>query len=149
MNIRKFEEKDHSDILELAKRFNNIYYMSFRDESLMCKKQEELAVQAVNNNKENIYIAEESGDFLGYIELNIQEDFFTNRKQAYVSAIAVTEKGEGKGIGKVLMKKAEEWAVNQELSEVILDVFLSNKRAIGLYEHLGYQQEIVKMVKKL
>ncbi|MDQ0207524.1 GNAT family N-acetyltransferase [Alkalicoccobacillus murimartini] len=149
MIVRKFQNEDRLSILELSKRFNNIDYLAFRDEHIMCEKQEGLAIQAITNNKENVYIAECNGAMLGYIELAIQEDYFTNRKQAYVSAIAVSEKGEGKGIGKELMKQAEEWAADQGLTEIILDVFLNNKRAVSVYEHLGYQKEIVKMVKIL
>ncbi|MBM0066398.1 GNAT family N-acetyltransferase [Alkalicoccobacillus gibsonii] len=149
MLVRKFEETDQLFVIELAKRFNNIEHLAFRNEQEMGKKQEELVVQAVISNKENIFIAESGGDKLGYIELRIQDDYFTNRKQAYVSAIAVSEKSEGKGIAKILMNHAEEWAINQGLTQVSLDVFLKNKKAIDVYEHLGFQKEIVKMVKSL
>ncbi|KYG31846.1 GNAT family N-acetyltransferase [Alkalihalobacillus trypoxylicola] len=149
MIIRKYHEQDHPVILALAERFNHIDYMKHRDQDAMAKKQEQMALQSLTDNKENIYIAENNGMILGYLELAIQKDYFTGKEQAYISAIAVSEKGEGKGIGKALMAKAEEWAIDQGLSEVILDVFLDNNRAVGLYEHLGYQKEIVKMVKEL
>ncbi|MGN7312995.1 GNAT family N-acetyltransferase [Alkalicoccobacillus gibsonii] len=149
MLVRKFEETDRLFVIELAKRFNNIEHLAFRNELEMSKKQEELVVQAVISNKENIFIAESGGAKLGYIELGIQDDYFTDRKQAYVSAIAVSEKSEGKGIAKILMNHAEEWAINQGLTQVSLDVFLKNKKAIDVYEHLGFQKEIVKMVKSL
>ena len=149
MLVRKFEETDRLFVIELAKRFNNIEHLAFRNELEMSKKQEELVVQAVISNKENIFIAESGGAKLGYIELGIQDDYFTDRKQAYISAIAVSEKSEGKGIAKILMNHAEEWAINQGLTQVSLDVFLKNKKAIDVYEHLGFQKEIVKMVKSL
>lgn len=149
MLVRKFEETDRLFVIELAKRFNNIEHLAFRNELQMSKKQEELVVQAVISNKENIFIAESGGAKLGYIELGIQDDYFTDRKQAYISAIAVSEKSEGKGIAKILMNHAEEWAINQGLTQVSLDVFLKNKKAIDVYEHLGFQKEIVKMVKSL
>lgn len=149
MLVRKFEETDRLFVIELARRFNNIEHLAFRNEHEMSKKQEELVVQAVISNKENIFVAESGGAKLGYIELGIQDDYFTDRKQAYVSAIAVSEISEGKGIAKILMNHAEEWAINQGLTQVSLDVFLKNKKAIDVYEHLGFQKEIVKMVKSL
>ncbi|WP_185970922.1 GNAT family N-acetyltransferase [Alkalicoccobacillus porphyridii] len=148
MNIRKFKEADRHQVLDLAKRFNHVEYMEFRDNRIMSEKQMDLAYQAVTNNTDNIYVADDSGHILGYIELTIQKDYFTERKQAYISAIAVSVQGEGKGIGKALMKQAELWASNLGLSELILDVFVANERAVKMYEHLGYHKEIVKMVKQ-
>lgn len=149
MIIRRYEQKDAKDVIELAKRFNGVSYMRYRDQAKMEAKQRDLALKAVKENTENIFVAEDQGELFGYIELTIQEDYFTKKRQAYVSAISVASQGEGKGIGKALMKKAEEWALSHGLTEVILDVFKNNERAVGLYEHLGYQQEVVKMVKEL
>lgn len=147
--IRKFKETDRPFVLELAKRFNNTNYLPFRDKHLMSKKQEELVYQSVTKNKENVFIAETAGDRLGYLELEVKEDYFTNQKQAYISAIVVAEKSEGKGAARLLINHAEEWASNLGLTHINLEVFSSNTKAIDIYEHLGYQKDIVKMVKTL
>lgn len=110
MHIRKYKEEDRKDVIELAKRFNTIDYMEFRDDRLMLEKQLELVLQAVNHNSHNIYVAEDDRSILGYIELCIHIDYFTKREQGYISAIAVSKNGEGKGIGKALMKHAEDWS---------------------------------------
>ncbi|KAB2331388.1 GNAT family N-acetyltransferase [Bacillus mesophilum] len=149
MIIREFKEKDKLHIKELSKRFSDFNFMNYRDKNLMEKKQVELANAAIEKNKANIFVAEENEEFMGYIELAIQEDFFTGEKQGYISSIAVLPGGEGKGIGKKLMKKAEEWTSEQGLKVIVLDVFKNNQRAVGFYEVLGYQQEIVKMTKEI
>ncbi|CAG9622701.1 GNAT family N-acetyltransferase [Sutcliffiella rhizosphaerae] len=149
MLIREFKEEDNLHIIELSKRFSDINFMNYRDKNSMEKKQVELAEAAIEKNRSNIFVAEENGDFLGYIELALQEDYFTGEKQGYISSIAVMPKGEGKGIGKELMKKAEEWTSEQGLNVLVLEVFKNNQRAVGFYETLGYQQEIVKMTKEI
>ena len=149
MIIREFNEKDKWHIVELSKRLSDINFMNYRDQDRMNEKQIELADVAIETNSANIFVAEENGEFLGFIELAVQNDYFTGEKQGYISSIAVLPEGEGKGIGKKLMKKAEEWASKQGLKVIVLEVFKSNQRAVSFYELLGYQQEIVKMTKEL
>ena len=149
MIIREFNEKDKWHIVELSKRLSDINFMNYRDQDRMNEKQIELADVAIETNSANIFVAEENGEFLGFIELAVQNDYFTGEKQGYISSIAVLPEGEGKGIGKKLMKKAEEWASKQGLKVIVLEVFKSNQRAVSFYELLGYKQEIVKMTKEL
>lgn len=147
MNIRKYQEKDKKHILNLSTRFNEIQFMEYRDRELMNQKQLELAKNALLTNRSDIFIAEDNKEFLGYLEIFKDTDYFTNQPIAYISAIAVTPTGEGKGIGKKLMEKAESWCLNKECTGLILDVFKANKNAVNFYQHLGFEEEIVKMVK--
>ncbi|GAJ97737.1 ribosomal-protein-alanine acetyltransferase [Geomicrobium sp. JCM 19055] len=108
----------------------------------------ELAESSVKNAS-NIYVAEQEQQFLGYIELAEQRDFFTNESVAYISAIAVTPEAQGSGVGKQLMKKAEQWCIERGLSQLVLDVFKANEGAVQFYKRLGFEEEVVKMVKSL
>ncbi|KWZ83161.1 GNAT family N-acetyltransferase [Heyndrickxia coagulans] len=108
-----------------------------------------MALDAVSNNSLNIFIAERDGNYLGYIELKDWIDYFTGKRQGYVSAIAVTKEAEGKGVGKLLMKKAEEWAKQKGYKELVLQVFSANEKAIKLYEMLGYEPDSMVMVKQI
>ena len=47
------------------------------------------------------------------------------------------------------MQAAEEWSREQGYSRVTLNVFATNERALGLYEHLGYRPETVHYLKDL
>lgn len=73
-----------------------------------------------------------------------EKDYFTHKSVGYISAVAVVPTGEGKGVGKKLMEKAEEWCLDKGYTELVLDVFRSNVHAISCYKHLGYKEEIVK-----
>ncbi|MCS0671356.1 N-acetyltransferase [Cytobacillus firmus] len=90
---------------------------------------------------------EETGDFLGFIEVKPHKDFLSGVEQGNIVAIAVSSKGEGKGIGKSLMEKAEEWA--QQFHQLVLNVFAKNDRAVNFYKHLNYETEVLKMVKEI
>ncbi|MFD1386349.1 GNAT family N-acetyltransferase [Oceanobacillus oncorhynchi subsp. oncorhynchi] len=147
MHIRPYHEKDKESIINLSTRFNDIPLMDYRNREIMEQKQLELAENSIESSESDIFVVENDGDFLGYIELIEDKDYFTNNAVAYISAIAVTNLGEGKGVGKMLMEKAEEWCLDKQCTQVMLDVFRANDNAINFYKHLGYEEEIVKMVK--
>ncbi|SEN93827.1 Ribosomal protein S18 acetylase RimI [Amphibacillus marinus] len=147
MTIRPYQEKDNDKIIKLADRFSAIPFMTHRNQEDMEQKQLELAKKAISSRSSDIFVAEENDNFLGYIELTEVSDYFTTDSVAYISAIAVTHAGEGKGIGKQLMEKADQWCLAKGCKYLALDVFTANEQAINFYNHLGYQAEIVKMVK--
>lgn len=149
MKIRPYQEKDKDHIINLSYRFNDIPLMEYRNREDMKEKQIELAINAVTSSTSDIFVVEDRDVFQGYIELTSDRDYFTNERVAYISAIAVTSAGEGKGIGKMLMVKAEEWCLAKGCKQLALDVFKANKHAISFYRHLGFEEEIVKMVKTL
>ncbi|MBG9784889.1 GNAT family N-acetyltransferase [Shouchella lehensis] len=149
MKIRSFEEKDRSNVMALTKRFLQFGLMKHRDRVAMEQKQEALLLESLQRDDLSLFIAEKDHHFLGFLEMRLQSDFFTNERQAYISAVATTSEAEGKGVGKRLMQKAEEWAQEQEVNTIVLDVFKANEHAVAFYETFGYQQEIVKMTKTL
>ena len=64
-----------------------------------------------------------------------------------IEAIAVSSDAEGQGVGKLLLKKAEDWCVKNNCSELVLDVFSTNAKAIRFYKNAGFEEEVKKMVK--
>ncbi|KGA98351.1 alanine acetyltransferase [Alkalihalobacillus alcalophilus ATCC 27647 = CGMCC 1.3604] len=152
MKIRPYQETDRTFILKLSSRFSDFKLMSYRDEEQMKRVQFEIARQSLEprSTQTEIFVAEENnGELMGYIELGSSEDYFTGKVQGYVSSVAVSTQGEGKGVGKKLMNTAEEWAKDKGFKQIVLDVFTGNERAVQFYEHLQYEAEIVKMVKQL
>lgn len=60
--------------------------------------------------------------------------------QADITNIAVMSRCRGRGIGRALMEKAFEYAVQREVSNMMLEVRVSNKVAIELYEKMGFKR---------
>ncbi|MDP3774766.1 MAG: GNAT family N-acetyltransferase [Gemmatimonadales bacterium] len=86
---------------------------------------------------------------LGYVYLETVEDYFTAERHGHVSIIAVSEDGEGKGVGGALMRAAEVWARSSGFHRLTLNVFEANSRARAVYAHLGYRVETLRYVKVL
>ncbi len=63
-----------------------------------------------------------------------------DKGEYYISNIAIYPKFRGKGLGKELIKKAEEEAKRKEAEKVVLDVEKENIVAIKFYTKLGYKK---------
>ena len=103
-----------------------------------------------NNENDAMFIAEdELKNPLGFLRVNMQTDYFTEEQHAHVNDIVVTAEAEGKGAGKLLLAKANEWAKEKNARWITLNVFDENFRARKVYEKAGYKIEWIKYLKVL
>lgn len=92
----------------------------------------------------------ENGEMIGHVILmgnNI--DSVTEEPQAWVYDVSVRRDWWGRGVGRELMRAAEDFALSLGLSWIGLGVTASNHRAVGFYQELGYQKERFQMIKRL
>jgi len=66
-----------------------------------------------------------------------------------VEILALSPEAEGRGIARLLIQAVEAWSRELGYTRVTLNVFATNQRALGLYEHLGYRPETVHYLKDL
>lgn len=152
LTIRKMVERDKEFIVSLSTRFNEFNFMSWRDPQKMQEAQLKMAQESLNseNFDSDFFVAEdENQQLLGFLHVTKNTDFFTGENQGYVSSIAVSKEGEGRGVAKRLMEKAEEWTKSKGYKQLVLNVFANNQRAVDFYSYLNYEKEIIKMVKEL
>lgn len=85
----------------------------------------------------------DSTKILGFLSFMYTNDDppFADREVLYVYEIHLAEGLRGFGLGKRLMKIAEEAARQTSISKTMLTVFTSNKKARNLYERLGYGKD--------
>lgn len=62
---------------------------------------------------------------------------WTGDLDAYVGELATAEHLEGRGIGRALLARAEEWARGRGLDRITLDAGAANTHARGFYTSLG------------
>lgn len=93
---------------------------------------------------------DEEGHHIGHILLlGNQLDSVTEAPQAWVYDVSVRPDWWGKGVGKALMERGEQFAKHLGLEYIGLGVTAANERAVGFYEGQGYSVERVQMVKRL
>ncbi len=96
-----------------------------------------------------VFIAEsEWGKQLGFASVS-HSTHFTGEKQAYIGELVVDETVEASGVGATLVKACEQWAVNHNYKYLVLETGAANTRARGFYQHLGFMEEDIKLVKQL
>jgi GNAT superfamily N-acetyltransferase len=97
-----------------------------------------------------VLIAEDAdGTPLGLIHLHAATEHYIHEEHGHVEDLIVAPEGEGRGVGRALMLKAEEWARGRGYRWLTLNVFAENLRAREVYRRLGYGEDMVKYVKEL
>ncbi|MBI3929477.1 MAG: GNAT family N-acetyltransferase [Armatimonadetes bacterium] len=98
-----------------------------------------------------IFVAEDSGGALAghVIAMAGQRDSSTGEGQGWVFDLSIRGDCWGRGLGRALMKTAEEFVRGRGYRYLGLGVTVSNQRALRFYREMGYLEERVQMVKKL
>lgn len=100
-----------------------------------------------------VYVATVNDNAVGFIELNIREFAEGSRRPRvpYVEAWYVEPEYRGMNYGKLLMRKAESWALERGYSELASDTEIDNHQSIAMHAHLGFEEteRIVCFLKKL
>jgi len=86
---------------------------------------------------------------VGILLLETRRDYFTDEPHGHVAILAVAREAEGQGLGRALLKAAEDWAQAQRFRRLTLAVFVDNRRAKDLYARQGWQPELETYFKTL
>lgn len=151
VRIRKAKAADRRFILETAERLADFELPPWRKaEDVIATEVGVLEKVFETLDEAALYVAEtEAGDPLGFLYLERHTDYFTRQPHGHVSMVALAREAEGRGAGKALMQAAEDWARDNGLPYLALNVFGLNTRARALYERLGYAPDTVKYLKVL
>lgn len=96
-----------------------------------------------------LLIAEAGDARLGFVLIEELRDYFTLERHGHVGILAVTAGAEGRGAGRALLRASEAWARDRGFRSLTLNVFSGNDHARAVYEHLGFEEETVKYVKRI
>ena len=89
-------------------------------------------IDSLINHYEAWVVRTDVGELLGYFVHIVVLD------ESHLLTIAVKESMQGKGMGVFLLKLVVQQAMQMELNAVLLEVRVSNSRAIKLYESFGF-----------
>lgn len=97
----------------------------------------------------SLLIAEAGERRLGFALLEELRDYFSLERHGHVGILAVTAEAEGTGAAGALLRAAESWARDRGFRTLTLNVFSSNRHARDVYEHMGFEEDTVKYVKRI
>jgi len=152
IQIRPASVEDEDFLISLVPRLTEFGPPAWRDTAQLTAFDARVLSDRLNNPPKGttIFIAEDADDTpLGFIHLRVGTDYYNHEEHGHIEDLIVAPEGEGRGIGRMLMEKGEEWARVQGYGWLTLSVFAQNKRARELYGRLGYGEDIIKYVKEL
>ncbi|MDT0604209.1 MULTISPECIES: GNAT family N-acetyltransferase [Thalassotalea] len=151
INIRKALNSDHDFILSLSPDLANVAKLSWHSDNTVLQMQDKYALEMLNNAPEpNItLIAEQDGTPLGFILASSHKDDISEEMCGTVNLLAVSSSAQKMGVGKLLINSVEQWAKNQSYRLLHLEVFANNSNAQRFYENLGFEPEMLNMIKPL
>ncbi len=97
---------------------------------------ERLAV-ILKNKTQALFVAQDKSEVLGYVSVSANYELL-NGVQARLGGLVVDSVNRGKGIGKRLMKEAEQWAKSKGSKTMKLNSNVTRVDAHRFYEKIGY-----------
>ncbi|MGR9047197.1 GNAT family N-acetyltransferase [Halobacillus faecis] len=116
------------------------------------EKQMKNRLQRIISQKQyQTYVYEENGELLGMIGMIFSEAYHTDESHVRVIAFVVLETEQGKGIGRLLMEKAGEWAVTNGAKTIMLNSGnrSERKKAHEIYHSIGFEGRATGFYKRL
>jgi RimJ/RimL family protein N-acetyltransferase len=144
MEIRKIQIEDAKNLLNLLKKLDaeTTFLLYEKDERNSTIEQQRKNIQEQLEKGSLTFVLEDNKKLVGYVFGNI---FTANRKKHCMNlAIAILQEYTGKGYGTKLMNTIEEYAINNGITRLELEVAKTNKVAISLYQKTGFEKEGIK-----
>ena len=95
----------------------------------------------------HLFVATVDGEEIGNVWL--WADPASDGREVFIYNIEVYEPYRGRGLGRQLLRAAQQWAVDRGVESVRLNVFTHNSTAYRLYESEGYRTTNRNMVKRV
>ncbi len=150
IRVRAFEPSDSEFVTSLITRFSEFALPAWRTRSEVDSANRRSLQTAMEEPEPGsaILIAQDpTGRPVGFIHLRTQTDYFSGERHGYISDLAVDKRFDGRGVGRILLEAAQDWARAKGYRLLTLYVFAGNTRARHVYEKHGYSEEVVKYAK--
>ena len=144
MEIRQIQIGDAENLLNLMNKVEaeTTFLLYEKDERNRTIEQQRKNIQEQLEKGSLTFVLEGNKQLVGYVFGNI---FTANRKKHCMNlAIAILQEYTGKGYGTKLMNTIEEYAINNGITRLELEVAKTNKVAISLYQKIGFEVEGIK-----
>lgn len=100
-----------------------------------------------------VFVLEADGGIVGFVSVwaKVKTNGLVNEEalMAYISDLIVLPAYRGRGLGRALLRRAEDYAVEQGARMLGIGVLAQNLGARKLYESFGFEENQVEMLKPL
>lgn len=152
--IRPSEKRDEPEIIECQSELQDAEYKVDKNRKTgvsTAKKYLQYIYKELSGKKGGIFVAELNDAIVGliimYIDKNEIEEI--DGSHLYISDLVIRKQYRNQGIGQQLMRFAEKFAKDHNVTETHLSVLTKNTSALNLYQKKGYKTKKIYLVKKL
>ncbi|TQS45899.1 GNAT family N-acetyltransferase [Cryptosporangium phraense] len=148
--VRQYRPSDRDAVLLLAPRLQ-IGVASWRDPTAVGSAVAGWIEESLDHSADAdraVQVAVASDEIVGVVTTG-QRQHFTGEVDAYVGELVVKAGSERRGIGTLLLRAAEQWALGRGLRRLTLETGAANSSARAFYSRGGYQEEDVRLTKAL
>jgi GNAT superfamily N-acetyltransferase len=152
VRVRVATPADHAFILALVPRLRAFGDVPLRSAEAHDRAEREALARALASPDADavVYVGELAGvGAAGVAYAQSATDYFTRERHGHLAILAVSEAGEGRGVGRALIAAAEAWARGRGHRFLSLNVFAANARARAVYERAGFAPDVVRYAKEL
>ncbi|WP_423363053.1 GNAT family N-acetyltransferase [Mycoplasma sp. P36-A1] len=152
----KYTKAVYSDVDTLIKLYDELINVHVEIEPDFFKQAQQSKAfleLIINNDDCAIIIARENNKAIGFVliqtERSIRLSMMKKYRYAYLTDLYVSKDYRNQGIATHLIEYCYNWAYDNKLDYVELNVYTRNEEAIKLYEKLGYRNKINTYIKKI
>ena len=144
MNVRMAREKDIPKLGDLLCQVDLVHHKGRPDIFKVGRKYNDAQLLQLLSDKERpiLVATDEADEVLGYcfciLQQHVDDNVLTDIKTLYIDDLCVDSRLRGQGIGKELLRYAENAAATAGCDAVTLNVWSLNAGAMRFYEKCGY-----------
>lgn len=150
--IRAATQRDEPALMQLLPRLADFEVPDGRNPKDLWFEDSELMKKALSGNAENtrVLVATDREDnAIGIAMFTLKPELLSHSPSAHLEAIAVEPAHARQGIAASLIDACTDAARQMGAGSMSLHVFSNNTKARGLYEHCGFDEEIIRCYKTL
>jgi RimJ/RimL family protein N-acetyltransferase len=145
MNIRAIRETDSEQFLLLSKVLDEeTQFMMLEpgERTTTIEEQTQRIRNVLSQDNQMIFVVEHENQLVGFLAA-LGGNYRRNYHCVHI-VIGIGKNFVGQGIGKQLFNVLEKWATDHKIHRLELTVMSHNKRAIHLYQKMGFENEGIK-----
>jgi ribosomal protein S18 acetylase RimI-like enzyme len=119
------------------------------DRNFNVKDLREVYEKALSSQNQKLMVAVAADRIVGFCSLTIKNNLWQAGNLGVVDELVVDAEYRGFGIGKILMEKITQIAIENECKRLELDSSFHRKEAHQFYEHLGFKSRAFWFSKEL
>jgi diamine N-acetyltransferase len=156
MYLRPADALDYLPLLELFDEIDELHRIQlphlFQNPGGPAREQEYFQ-GILNDGNAAIFVIERDTELVGFVHVFIKDTppipIMVPRRYGVIDTLMVRSGYKHQGLGRLLVKRAEDWSKAKGVSSVVLSVYEFNQSAITFYEKAGYQTLSRRMSKDL